>query len=249
MPNRIARDSARTSKTLAQLSDFGERGFWRLMLTADDFGRFEADPPVVLAQCFPRLAASVTLRKVEAMLAECVAVGLIILYEVEGVGYGQFVKADKYFTRRSKHSKYPPCVASATQTHSTCVASAPEVRGARIEVSRNEVARNTPLSGLSPTGRVKEAVEIITWLNAKTGRQFEAHTPSGRPTTNLEFVLARLKDGREAWQIKAVVSRKVREWAGTEQAKYLRPATLFNKTKFEQYIGELPPVAEASPNG
>lgn len=134
MPNRIARDSARTSKTLAQLTDFGERGFWRLMLAADDFGRFEADAAVVLAQCFPRMMATVTLSMCEQMLRECVAVGLITLYEVDGTRYGQFVKADTYFTRRAKHSKYPP----ATQVRSVCVASAPEVRGSRGEESRNE---------------------------------------------------------------------------------------------------------------
>ena len=137
MPNRIARDSARTSKTLAQLSDFGERGFWRLMLAADDFGRFPADPTLVLAACFPRMMDKVSLLMCEQMLRECDAAGLIALYEVDGVMYGQFVKADTYFTRRAKHSKYPP----APHVRSTRIASAPEVRGcevARIEESRIE---------------------------------------------------------------------------------------------------------------
>jgi hypothetical protein len=129
MPNRIARDSARTSKTLAQLTDFGERGFWRLLLAADDFGRFQADPALVLAACFPRMMETVTRSMCEQMLRECVAVGLITLYEVEGTTYGQFVKADKYFTRRAKHSKYP----SATHVRSGRVASALEDRGARGE--------------------------------------------------------------------------------------------------------------------
>ena len=132
MPNRIIRDSARSSKTLATLTDFAERGFWRLILAADDFGRFPADASLVLAMCFPRMTDKVSLLMCEQMLRECEAAGLIILYEVEGINYGQFVKADKYFTRRAKHSKYPP----ATHVRSIRVASAPEV--ARIEVSRIE---------------------------------------------------------------------------------------------------------------
>ncbi len=154
MPNRIARDSARRSKTLAQLSDFGERGFWRLMLAADDFGRFEAEPAMVRAECFPRMVETVTLSMCEQMLRECVAAGLIFLYEVEGTCYGQFVKADKYFTRRSKHSKYPP----ATHLRSTRVASAPEVRGsevARIEESRIEGRGVAPTDFQSALDRLK----------------------------------------------------------------------------------------------
>ena len=167
MPNRIARDSARTSKTLAQLTDFGERGFWRLMLAADDFGRFQADPALVLAACFPRMMDRVTLSMCEHMLRECVAVGLIELYEIDGSQYGQFVKADKYFTRRAKGSKYP----SATQTHSTCVASAPEVaRGevARLRGTRNEGRGN----GAKPTedlSLLQENRNFVTELTAKLG--------------------------------------------------------------------------------
>lgn len=128
MPNRIARDSARTSPTLALLSDFEERGFWRLLLAADDYGRFQADPELVLAQCFPRMLDKVTRSMCEQMLRACVAAGLIQLYEVDGCLYGQFCKADKYFTRRAKTSKYP----SATQTHSTRDADAPQMLRTRI---------------------------------------------------------------------------------------------------------------------
>lgn len=159
MPNRIARDSARTSRTLAQLSDFGERGFWRLMLTADDFGRFEADPAIVLAQCFPRMMDRITLSMCEQMLRECVAVGLIELYEVDGTNYGHFVKANKYFTRRAKHSKYPP----ATQTHRTCIASAPEDRGSRGEESRIEVGNGKPPEDLA-LASTKEAKQFLSEL-------------------------------------------------------------------------------------
>lgn len=82
------------------------------------------------------------------------------------------------------------------------------------------------------------AREILTWLNQKAGKSF-------RPVeANLALIRARLKDGVEPFQLKAIVSRKVREWAGTDQATYLRPATLFNKTKCEQYLGELPPASD-----
>lgn len=73
------------------------------------------------------------------------------------------------------------------------------------------------------------------WLNAKAKRNFPANP------TNLGFILARMQEGVSAEQLKAIVSRKVRQWVGDEKmALYLRPATLFNRTKCSQYLGELP---------
>lgn len=89
-----------------------------------------------------------------------------------------------------------------------------------------------PVHGTGP------AHDVLSFLNQKAGRSYRA------AGANLDLIRARLGDGIEPWQLKAIVSRKVREWTGTEMAKYLRPATLFNKTKCEQYLGELPLVAE-----
>jgi uncharacterized phage protein (TIGR02220 family) len=54
------------------------------------------------------------------------------------------------------------------------------------------------------------------------------------------LIKQRLRDGIADWQLKAIVSLKCEQWTGTDMEKYLRPATLFNKTKCEQYLGELP---------
>lgn len=75
---------------------------------------------------------------------------------------------------------------------------------------------------------------ILEFLNQKTGKHFRA-----KPT-NLSPIRARLADGIADWQLRAIISRKTHEWRGTERELYLRPATLFNKTKCEQYLGELP---------
>lgn len=84
-----------------------------------------------------------------------------------------------------------------------------------------------------PNGYSRQATEIIDFLNEKAGRSY-------RPvSTNLELVIARMKEGYEIQDFKSVIARKVREWSGDEKmAKFLRPATLFNKTKFAQYTGE-----------
>jgi uncharacterized phage protein (TIGR02220 family) len=102
----------------------------------------------------------------------------------------------------------------------------------------------TTLSGSRPTahagnGYRQEARAILEWLNLKAGKNFEFID------TNLKPIEARLREGREAWQLRKIVAVKARKWAADETMReYLRPATLFNKTKCAQYIGELPKADE-----
>ncbi|MBK6900108.1 MAG: conserved phage C-terminal domain-containing protein, partial [bacterium] len=53
------------------------------------------------------------------------------------------------------------------------------------------------------------------------------------------LVADRLRQGFTEEELIAVIDLKASQWLGGEFAKYLRPATLFNKTKFEQYVGEI----------
>jgi uncharacterized phage protein (TIGR02220 family) len=79
-----------------------------------------------------------------------------------------------------------------------------------------------------------QAIEILQFLNEKTKRAY-------RPVdSNLKLIIARLKSGVTVMDCRQVIAKKTREWKGNEKmAEYLRPATLFNATKFEQYVGEL----------
>lgn len=57
---------------------------------------------------------------------------------------------------------------------------------------------------------------------------------------NLFRIAARLKQGATIEQCKAVIDAKVKDCLeDSKMAQYLRPATLFNATKFAQYAGEL----------
>lgn len=76
--------------------------------------------------------------------------------------------------------------------------------------------------------------KIIEELNLQSGKKFKP-TPA-----NLKFITARLKEGHSLDDIISVISMKVREWKNDPKMfKYLRPATLFNATKFNQYVGEI----------
>lgn len=85
--------------------------------------------------------------------------------------------------------------------------------------------------------RREQAREALGFLNAKTGRNFRM------VDANLGPIMARMKEGATMRELRAVIARKCRDWGADEKmAQYLRPATLFNATKFAQYVGEVPPV-------
>ena len=96
MPNRVLHDSARTSPTLAQLSLPALAMFPNLMLVADDFGFFDADPRVLLANCFPMRSDHISRADIEGWRDEMVSAGLIALYGHEDHVYGYFVKWSKW---------------------------------------------------------------------------------------------------------------------------------------------------------
>lgn len=78
------------------------------------------------------------------------------------------------------------------------------------------------------------AEEIVNFLNQKTGRNYRA------VPVNTDLICARLKEGATLQDCKSVIALMVRKWRYDQTMKeYLRPATLFNRTKFWQYHGEL----------
>lgn len=77
---------------------------------------------------------------------------------------------------------------------------------------------------------IKIANEAIDYLNSKTGLNFM------KKGTNINLLKARINEGFSLSDIKVVIDKKFIEWKGTEQEKYLRPLTLFAKSKFENYL-------------
>jgi uncharacterized phage protein (TIGR02220 family) len=93
----------------------------------------------------------------------------------------------------------------------------------------------TPSSSSSSSStNNKDAGDILVYLNEKTGRNYKP-VPA-----NLSLIVARLNDGATVVECCAVIDTKVSAWIDDPKwAQYLRPATLFNATKFAQYVGEV----------
>ena len=70
--------------------------------------------------------------------------------------------------------------------------------------------------------------EVLTYLNLKIGSKYSV-APD---------LVARFKQGATVDQAKAIIDKKVVEWAGTEMAPWLKPSTLFCKKHFDEYLNQ-----------
>ena len=53
MPTRYLKAGIRDSETIDRLSSAAEVLYYRLLVTVDDFGRYDARPAMLKAACFP----------------------------------------------------------------------------------------------------------------------------------------------------------------------------------------------------
>lgn len=89
-------------------------------------------------------------------------------------------------------------------------------------------------SVISSVGLKPNFALIINYLNEKTGRNFD---PKNKSTVDL--IRARFNEGRTVKDFITVIDKKVEDWLTDDKMNnYLRPSTLFNRTKFENYLNE-----------
>ncbi len=112
----------------------------------------------------------------------------------------------------------------------------------RATVPYRTVPYQDPLSGSAPDGVGKESPGDVVETYHKDSRTVlhllnECSGHSYREVdSNLKFISARLGEpGVDLPGVKKMILRQCSRWKGTKQAEYLRPETLFNKTKFDGY--------------
>jgi uncharacterized phage protein (TIGR02220 family) len=212
----------------------------------DKAGRFEWRPRHLKLDILPFLPFE---------MAETLAIlekaGMLKKYTVDGKEYGEIPSFTEHQRIGGKESqepeKHPAPTSEAPKKKRGSNREAPgKQQGLQEGKGREGNKEGNGDVGLAPDpapqGDEKKpkdvAKEILIFLNEKTGRNYEP------VDANLELIIARLKDGASALDLRQVVAKKSREWLADEKmAEYLRPKTLFNRTNFAQYKGELVNVA------
>lgn len=230
---RTIKPEALQHRKVGRLSDRAFR-LWIAMLTqADDHGRFIADTEQLRVVAFayhPPIKGA----QVEAALDEVASSGLVRLYVVDGVRYGDFPSWHEHQKVSHPMDSKLPAMADSSED-SGMLQNAPDHSGLARARGSDRIGSDQGSDrngvGLRPTAR-----RLLEFLNEKAGRSYRPVPP------HLDLIVARLKDGATEANCRGVIVRKVREWrSDPKTAKWLRPSTLFRASNFENYLGEREP--------
>lgn len=110
--------------------------------------------------------------------------------------------------------------------------------------SKGQRGPNGPMSGKTKKGTIQkppwdDVQKVLDDLNYQAGSNFKLKNRDGKYSANAQLIRSRLNQ-HSLGEILAVTTTKAVEWGGDDKMrKFLRPSTLYNATKFEQYLGQL----------
>jgi hypothetical protein len=168
MPTRYLKPGIRDSESIDSVSPQAECLFYRLLVTVDDFGRFDARPSMIKASCFP-IKEELSAAQCADLLNELVSSGLIVAYSVDGKPYLQMRKWDN--EPRAKASKYPAVEDGCIQVHASA-------RTARtlLPVTVTETGNREPETETGNRNRVRPASQAKPRAPKETGQSASAET-------------------------------------------------------------------------
>lgn len=106
MPNRILKESICRSDQINELSLFEEVLFYRLMVNADDYGRFDGRISIIKNTLFP-LKDGLRADQIEKAIKNLSSKELVECYTVAGKPFVRLTGWDRHQAIRAKKSKYP----------------------------------------------------------------------------------------------------------------------------------------------
>ena len=106
MPNRIIKESICTSDSIDRLSWFEEVLFYRLIVSCDDYGRFDGRPAIIKNRLFP-LKEKLTLKTVSDAINMLASAGLVVMYMYDDKPFLYLPTWNEHQNVRAKKSKYP----------------------------------------------------------------------------------------------------------------------------------------------
>jgi uncharacterized phage protein (TIGR02220 family) len=209
-------------------------GIWNF---SDDHGVHPASIKRLKMEVFP--SDSITDEELGTMIDELVAAGLLYTYQVDGKEYWQVTGWAAHQRIEKPTYRHPlpeprENVGNSTRTRRVVVDQSSNSRRVVAEQSSTTRLRNGKESkGGNTLSGSPDVIAILDYLNEKTGRRYRA------VHANVALIASRLGESTID-ECRAVIDAKVAAWQNDEKMRqYLRPATLFNATKFANYVGEL----------
>jgi hypothetical protein len=160
MPTRYLKPGIRDSDLIDKLSPLAETLFYRLIVTVDDFGRFDARPSMIKSQCFP-VKDAVTPKKCAELLEELAQVGVVMLYKVGEKPCLQLLKWDN--KPRASASLYPA-------PDDTCIQTYADARNGHTNIPVTVTVTGTETKTGTETRNAPDGVSDSVWQDFKTLR-------------------------------------------------------------------------------
>lgn len=149
MPNRILKESIKTSAQIDALTWFEEVVYYRLIVSADDYGCMDGRVILLRNELFPT-KENVTKKAVEDAIAKLASVGLLCKYTVNGMPYLCFPTWEKHQRIRNMHRKYPEppndiaCQSIDSQLTASCQSESESESESESKRDKRAAARETP---------------------------------------------------------------------------------------------------------
>ena len=105
MPNRILKESICTSEQIEALNPFEETLFYRLIVNADDYGRFDGRPAIIRGRLFP--LKNLRDKQIEDALHTLSSEELVEVYTVDGKPFVRLTGWERHQNVRAKKPRYP----------------------------------------------------------------------------------------------------------------------------------------------
>lgn len=168
MPNRVIKESIKRSPQIDSLTWFEEVVFYRLIVTADDYGCVDGRPVLLKNELFPT-KDNVTRKSVEDAIRKLVSAGLLRAYEVNGMPYLLFPTWEKHQRIRNKRRKYPEPTEKDFLTASCCqmTADCPPESESESESKSESKSPPTPPWGEVPPGPLLDALRDFEAMRVK----------------------------------------------------------------------------------
>jgi hypothetical protein len=182
MPNRVIRDGYVESERVNRLSPHAECFFFRLMLKADDFGRFNAHTGLLRAHLYPLKLETIREADISRWLTEVEKAGLIALYE--GPGGKRYLVIPNFDQRvRAEKSKFPDppdsCLTDDRHMTVICQHSAAldgdgDGDGVEDEVSHTQGSQLAEIPSLEEVKAYADRIGLAPWRAEDWWREMES---------------------------------------------------------------------------
>lgn len=157
MPNRVIKESIKRSPQIDSLTWFEEVVFYRLIVTADDYGCIDGRSVLLKNELFPT-KENITKKSIEDAISKLASVGLLCKYTVSGMPYLVLPTWERHQRIRNKHRKYPK---PPENIYETCLSADCCQMSANCQSESNP----NPIQSESNTAQSEEEIEIKLILN------------------------------------------------------------------------------------